>query len=679
MTPRQRRRMELLLERFVEAMTAWAFSKRTIPTYTQHVAVFLDWLEKETDVGDLAEVTPEVLSSYQTALLGMERKRPGKRKAAEHGNVREAAPEAPAAAGGRLSTATQHARLSALRSFFGFLAREGKLLLDPAASLVLPKKRRSLPRALLTPKEALKLVESIDTKTPMGHRDRAVVEVLYATGIRNAELRGLTLADFDAEAGTLFVRAGKGGKDRVLPLGPVVTAIVSDYVAARPAEAREALRRDEPLRLQPRLAALAGLRRADRRPGGETGGDQDAGAASSPPPRLRDAHAPGRGRRAAHPEAPGALLALDDGDLHAGGDRGPEGRPQALPSAREWAAVKPPRLSPRDFEAVLSCYVAARRGEGLAEGTLVYRRLYLSHFLSWLKAEGVDDLRRVGPEETRRYAVALTRHRYRLGRGEATPERELSPRDREDAAPHRARPLPVADDARARPRRPDGVAEAAPAAATGCRGRCCRRKRWRRLLVAPSAATPIGLRDRAALSLLYSTGLRRSEVSALDLNDVDLTEGTRPREARQGRKAPARAARRERRGGPAAVPDAGKARDGRGAPDAEDLGALRRGRRPRPPQPGRASPARRREPARAPNVREGRPPAPGDGPRAAPCLRDAPAPGRRRRAARAAAPRSFLRRHDGDLHGRRREGPRRGPRAKPSPRRRAEDETTRPA
>ena len=238
MTPRQRRRMELLLERFVEAMTAWAFSKRTIPTYTQHVAVFLDWLEKETDVGDLGEVTPEVLSGYQTALLGMERKRPGKRKATEPKSATAApaaAPEAPAADGGRLSTSTQHARLSALRSFFGFLAREGKLLVDPAASLVLPKKRRSLPRSLLTPKEALRLVESIETKTPMGHRDRAVVEVLYATGIRNAELRGLTLADFDAEAGTLFVRAGKGGKDRMLPLGPLVTAIVSDYVQiARP-------------------------------------------------------------------------------------------------------------------------------------------------------------------------------------------------------------------------------------------------------------------------------------------------------------------------------------------------------------------------------------------------------------------------------------------------------------
>ena len=89
--------------------------------------------------------------------------------------------------------------------------------------------------------------------------------------------------------------------------------------------------------------------------------------------------------------------------------------------------MKTPRLYPRDFEAVLSSYLSARRAEGLAEGTLVYRRLYLAHFLSWLKTEEVDDLRRVGPEEARRYAVALARHRYRIGHGEATPERELSP------------------------------------------------------------------------------------------------------------------------------------------------------------------------------------------------------------------------------------------------------------
>ena len=191
------------------------------------------------------------------------------------------------------------------------------------------------------------------------------------------------------------------------------------------------------------------------------------------------------------------------------------------------SATKTPRgarLSPRDFEAVLSSYLAARQGEGLAEGTLAYQRLYLAHFLSWLKAGGVDDLRRVGPEEARRYAVALARHRYRPGRGEATPERALSPET------VKMRLLIVRDLFRWLMTR--GLVLADPTAAlrlSRSRDRLPRpvlsEAAVETLLVAPSAVTPIGLRDRAVLSLLYSTGLRRAEASALDLNDVDLTEG----------------------------------------------------------------------------------------------------------------------------------------------------------
>ncbi len=186
--------------------------------------------------------------------------------------------------------------------------------------------------------------------------------------------------------------------------------------------------------------------------------------------------------------------------------------------------MKPPRLSPRDFEAVLSGYLAARRGEGLAAGTLAYRRLYLAHFLSWLKAEGVDDLRRVGPEETRGYAVALVRHRYRVGRGEETPERPLA------VATYRTRLLLVRDLFRWLVERGLGLVDPTASLRIAPRRQQLPRpvlseEAVERLLLAPSAATPIGVRDRAVLSLLYSTGLRRSEVSALDLNDVDLTEG----------------------------------------------------------------------------------------------------------------------------------------------------------
>lgn len=225
MNERERRKMDLFLVRFVEAMTAWNWSKRTIPSYEQNIRYFLDWLEAETDVKTLAEVTPELLGSYQVALLSMETRQ-----------------------GKHLATATQHTRLTVLKSFFRYLAREGKLLTNPAAGLQLPKKRRSLPQAHLTPREALRLVETIETSTPAGLRDRAILEVFYATGIRNAELRALTVSDFDPQSETLTVRAGKGGKDRVVPLGPVAAAVLADYLA----EGRDKLLRGKTWRSKPK-------------------------------------------------------------------------------------------------------------------------------------------------------------------------------------------------------------------------------------------------------------------------------------------------------------------------------------------------------------------------------------------------------------------------------------------
>lgn len=212
MTAQQRKKMALTLARFVEAMQAWNWSGRTIVSYEQNVRVFLDWLVAETGVETLAEITADTLASYQTALLSM--------------NKKDGAP---------LSVATQSHRLTTLKSFFRYLAEEGQLLSDPAASLRQPKKRQMLPQPLLTPKEAIRLLDSIQTSTPLGLRDRAVLEVFYSTGVRNAELRALQLTDFDPDGETLTVNGGKGNKDRVVPLGPVAAAIAREYVVqARP-------------------------------------------------------------------------------------------------------------------------------------------------------------------------------------------------------------------------------------------------------------------------------------------------------------------------------------------------------------------------------------------------------------------------------------------------------------
>ncbi len=212
MTSDQRMKIDLVIVRFIEAMQAWNWSPRTITTYEQNARYFVDWLQSETEIETLAEVTAQTLTSYQTALLSMEKK--------------NSEP---------LSVGTQRQRLTAVKSLFRHLAEEGKLLNNPAASLVLPKMRQRLPQALLTPKEALRLLDSIKTDTPLGLRDRAICEVLYATGMRNAEIRALSLGDFDASGETLTVVAGKGNKDRVVPLGPIAAAFVGDYIAkARP-------------------------------------------------------------------------------------------------------------------------------------------------------------------------------------------------------------------------------------------------------------------------------------------------------------------------------------------------------------------------------------------------------------------------------------------------------------
>ncbi len=183
------------------------------------------------------------------------------------------------------------------------------------------------------------------------------------------------------------------------------------------------------------------------------------------------------------------------------------------------------RPDPRDLEGLRDRYLAAKRSEGLAEGTVRYRRLYLTHFLAWLREEDVLDVRRVTSEHARSYALALVRHRYRAGRGEACEVHPLKPRTRT------TRLLVVRDLFRWLVERGVLLLDPTAALAVSFKRRQLPRHvlseaEVRKLLDAPDLSTPVGLRDRALLSLIYSTGLRRSEVSALDIADVDLTGGT---------------------------------------------------------------------------------------------------------------------------------------------------------
>jgi integrase/recombinase XerD len=134
-----------------------------------------------------------------------------------------------------LSASTQYGHLATVRLFFRYLSKEGFLLANPASELELPKLPQRLPRAVLTAEEAESVLAKPDVTQPEGLRDRAMLELLYSTGLRRAELSRLLVFDVDATRGTVFVREGKGRKDRVVPVGERALAWTLKYLEeARP-------------------------------------------------------------------------------------------------------------------------------------------------------------------------------------------------------------------------------------------------------------------------------------------------------------------------------------------------------------------------------------------------------------------------------------------------------------
>ena len=121
------------------------------------------------------------------------------------------------AKGGAASPATIHRKAACLRSFYRHLRREGMLETDPTASVTAPRRGRKLPQ-VLTRGEVDKLLAQPKGTEPTDLRDRALLELMYACGLRASEAIGLEVADVDLDEGLLRAR-GKGSKERVVPVG----------------------------------------------------------------------------------------------------------------------------------------------------------------------------------------------------------------------------------------------------------------------------------------------------------------------------------------------------------------------------------------------------------------------------------------------------------------------------
>jgi len=194
------------LARFLEASAAKGLAPRTVEIRDAMLRRFIHWC-RERSVDRPQDVTRPILERYRRHLFH-QRKTNGE----------------------PLSFATQQQRLVPVRAFFAWLARENHILSNPASELELPRVHRKLPQHILTAEEVERILAQTALHGALGVRDRAILETLYATGIRRSELANLRLYDVDTRNGTVMVRQGKGRKDRMVPLGERAGRWIERYV-----------------------------------------------------------------------------------------------------------------------------------------------------------------------------------------------------------------------------------------------------------------------------------------------------------------------------------------------------------------------------------------------------------------------------------------------------------------
>jgi integrase/recombinase XerD len=183
---------------------------------------FLDavWMERG--------LSPNTLAAYRADLTALERWLEEREQAlmgAQRGDLLAFMASRVQAGARPRSTARQ---LSSFRRFYRYLVRDGQLREDPTAQIAMPKVGRSLPRSL-TEEEVEALLAAPAVSDPLGHRDRTMLEVLYATGLRVSELVNLKLGQANLNGGVLRI-VGKGDRERLIPLGEEAVQWVQQFL-----------------------------------------------------------------------------------------------------------------------------------------------------------------------------------------------------------------------------------------------------------------------------------------------------------------------------------------------------------------------------------------------------------------------------------------------------------------
>jgi integrase/recombinase XerD len=194
------------MDEHFEWMLMTGYTSDTVRGRRQAIRRFIAWCD-ERGLSTPQEITKPILERYQRHLFYYRK-----------------------ADGAPLSLGTQHGALAPLKTFFKWLAKENHILWNPASELELPPQPKHLPRTLLSVADVEQILAAIDHATVTGLRDRAMLEVLYSTALRRTEFANLRRYDADLSRLTVFVREGKGRKDRLVPLGARAALWLDKYM-----------------------------------------------------------------------------------------------------------------------------------------------------------------------------------------------------------------------------------------------------------------------------------------------------------------------------------------------------------------------------------------------------------------------------------------------------------------
>ena len=194
-----------LIPEYLKHLQARGFAAHTLENAKGMLRHFAGFLHQE-GITELEQITLEIIEEYQQeiAFSFTSKGRP-------------------------LAIRTQTKRLCTIKGFTRYLKEHDYLVHDPGARLKLPKKMKSLPRSILNEPDVKRLIAAPDSHTNRGYRNRTILELLYDTGIRRAEIADIRLPDIDLDGGYVLIR-GKGNKERVVPVSVRVCGLLRSYI-----------------------------------------------------------------------------------------------------------------------------------------------------------------------------------------------------------------------------------------------------------------------------------------------------------------------------------------------------------------------------------------------------------------------------------------------------------------